>query len=211
MLKALRHLAGRVLDHMPLVRHVRRTRGRSGAITVKQFFIQKVLGVNRSAYWPVHFTSTATAVHKIRVGVGTAPGVMPGCYIQGGNGIEIGDYTRVARGVGIISANHSVYDYLRHEQCGPIRIGNYCWIGMNSIILPGVRLGNHTVVGAGAVVTKSFPEGYCVLGGVPAQVLKHVEKEKIVDHRDEHEYIGFYPLAGRTKEEIYEHLGIERV
>ena len=55
-----------------------------------------------------------------------------------------------------------------------------CWIGMNSVILPGVFLGENTVVAAGSVVTKSFPQGYCIVGGVPAKVIKVIEKHE--DH-----------------------------
>lgn len=47
----------------------------------------------------------------------------------------------------------------------PVRIGRKCWIGMNAVILPGVTLGDHTVVGAGAVVSRSFPEGHCIVAG----------------------------------------------
>ena len=47
---------------------------------------------------------------------------------------------------------------------------------MNSMILPGVTLGSHTVVGAGSVVTKSFPEGYCVIAGNPAKKIKAIKK-----------------------------------
>ncbi len=43
---------------------------------------------------------------------------------------------------------------------------------MNSVILPGVQLGDYTVVGAGTVVTKSFPKGRCVIAGNPAKVIK---------------------------------------
>ena len=45
---------------------------------------------------------------------------------------------------------------------------------MNSVLLPGVELGDHTVVGAGTIVTKGFPEGYCVLVGNPARKIKKI-------------------------------------
>jgi len=47
-------------------------------------------------------------------------------------------------------------------------IGNDVWIGTKVVILPGVEIGSHSIVGAGAVVTKSFPE-YAIIGGVPAK------------------------------------------
>ena len=53
----------------------------------------------------------------------------------------------------------------------PIIIGNDCWIGTRVIVLPGVSIGSHSIVAAGAVVTKSFPE-YSIIGGVPAKLLK---------------------------------------
>ena len=49
---------------------------------------------------------------------------------------------------------------------------------MNAVILPGVELGDHTIVGAGAIVTKSYPEGYCVLVGNPARPIKKVVKDE---------------------------------
>lgn len=51
-------------------------------------------------------------------------------------------------------------------------IGDDVWIGMRSIIMPGVRVGNGAVIGAGAVVTKDVPD-YAIVGGVPAKVLKY--------------------------------------
>lgn len=53
----------------------------------------------------------------------------------------------------------------------PIVIGDDCWIGTRVIILPGVHLGNHCIVAAGAVVTKSFPD-YSIIGGCPAILIK---------------------------------------
>lgn len=53
----------------------------------------------------------------------------------------------------------------------PVIIGNDCWIGTRSVILPGVKIGDHSIVAAGAVVTKSFPP-YSIIGGVPAVLIK---------------------------------------
>lgn len=50
-------------------------------------------------------------------------------------------------------------------------IGNDVWIGTRVIILPGVTIGDHSIIGAGAVVTKSFPD-YSIIGGVPAKLIK---------------------------------------
>ena len=54
----------------------------------------------------------------------------------------------------------------------PIKIGRHCWLGAQSVLLPQVVLGDYTIVGAGAVVTKSFEEGYCVIAGNPAKIIK---------------------------------------
>ena len=79
--------------------------------------------------------------------------------------------------MGILSANHDLYDQRKYNEA-PIIIGGYSWIGMNRIVTAGVTLGPRTIVAAGAVVTKSFPEGYCILAGVPAKVVKILDKEK---------------------------------
>ncbi|WP_341875762.1 acyltransferase [Defluviitalea saccharophila] len=174
-------------------KYIKMTKNTAAPITFANLFYQKILGINRHAYWPVHFTSKVTCPHNIRIGIGTAPGLSPHCYIQGINGIEIGNYTIIASGVGIISANHSIYEYTKHEKCRPIKIGKYCWIGMNAVILPGVHLGDHVVVAAGSVVNKSFPEGYCVLAGVPAKIVKTISKDKVVEKKNKYEFYGYIP------------------
>lgn len=95
-----------------------------------------------------------------------------GIYYQAIGNIFIGKGTYLGPNVGLITANHDVYNPDEHLPPKDIVIGEKCWVGMNSVILPGTVLGNHTVVGAGSIVTKSFPEGNCVLAGNPAKKLK---------------------------------------
>lgn len=170
-------------------------------ISFKMFFLQKILGFNRKCYWPVHFTSVVQSPEKILVGIDTAPGIMGSCYIQGYGGIQIGDYTQIGPGVGIISLNHNplnVYDYQK-EKFPSVVIGAYCWLGMNTIVLPGVEIGDFTVIGAGSVVTKSFPDGYCVLAGNPARVIKQLNRDECVRESSKNEYCGYIP-ADRMQE-----------
>jgi len=188
----IKSLLKTILCYLPIVKHIYRTRGTATPITIRIWFFQKMLGFNRKAYWPVHPASVINNAQNIKVGIGTSPGLMPGVYIQGIGQVEIGDYSILAPGVGIISANHDTYD-LKSHIIGKVKIGRYCWIGMNAVILPNVELGDHTIVGAGAIVTESFPEGYCVLAGVPARVVKTLDKDRVVEKRDKWEYYGYIP------------------
>lgn len=100
----------------------------------------------------------------------------PGCYWQCHDGvIRVGKGTHVAPNVGVITTNHDILNPARHVKGKDVTIGRKCWIGMNAVILPGVTLGDHTVVAAGAVVTRSYPDGYVVLGGVPAKPIKDID------------------------------------
>ncbi|MFH4151026.1 DapH/DapD/GlmU-related protein, partial [Acinetobacter baumannii] len=86
--------------------------------------------------------------------------------------IYIGKGSYIAPNVGIITSNHDLADLESHTEGKDVVIGDKCWIGMNSVILPGVVLGNGTIVAAGAVVTKSFKQGNIVIAGVPAKIIK---------------------------------------
>lgn len=173
------------------------TKGNESSISVATWFFQKILGFNRHCYWPVHFTSTVRSPKNIYVGVDAAPGISPGCYIQAVGKIFIGDYTQIAPNVGLISSNHFMLDIRKHIP-GEIRIGQYCRIGMGSIIHSGVVLGDFVTVAAGSVVTKSFPNGYCVIAGNPAEIIADYNgaiaiKEKFIRYKNVHEYNGYIP------------------
>lgn len=64
---------------------------------------------------------------------------------------------------------------LAHDHCRSLKtdtfIGDNCVIGVNSIVLPGIKIGNHVIVGAGAVVTKDVPN-HCVVAGNPAKIIR---------------------------------------
>ena len=87
--------------------------------------------------------------------------------------IIIGKGTWIAPNVGFITANHSINNLDKHDDPKDIVIGENCWIGMNSVILPGVKLANNTIVGAGSIVTKSFLVGNCMIAGNPAKIVKN--------------------------------------
>lgn len=186
----LKNLIARLFLWIPLVRIIYETRKTQTPIRFRTWFIQKVLGFNREAYWPVHFSSVVFGAHNVHVGIAAAPGNSNGCYIQGGGKIYIGDYTIIGPNVGIISSNHDLHDNQKKVR-KVVRIEKYCWIGMGAVILPGVELGEFTIIAAGAIVTKSFPEGYCVVGGNPAKIIKQLDPSECVRYESDFEYHGY--------------------
>lgn len=137
-------------------------------------WFQKVLGFNRAVPWPITPTSRVQNPRNIRFHPDDLNNFQsPGCYFQNFAGkIELGRGTYVGPNVGIITANHDPDDLDEHLEASDVIIGERCWIGMNVVVLPGVVLGAGTIVAAGSVVTKSFPEGNCVLAGTPAKVIR---------------------------------------
>lgn len=141
-------------------------------------FYQKVLGFNRYIKFPVNFKTTVSS-NNIKFDPNDLNNFQHfGCYFQNFLGkIEIGSGTFIAPNVGIITSNHKLDNLSCHEEAKNVIIKKDCWIGMNSMILPGVILGNHTIVGAGSIVTKSFEEGNCIIAGNPAKKIRDLDKE----------------------------------
>lgn len=140
-------------------------------VLAKCFIVQKIFRINGRATWPVHWTSAVKAPERIKRGT-RFPGLSMGCHIDGRNGIHIGENVWIGPRVSLISMNHDMSDFERYEEAGPIVIGRNSWIASNAVILPTVILGEHTVVAAGSVVTKSFLEGNQLLAGAPARVIR---------------------------------------
>ena len=90
----------------------------------------------------------------------------------------IGNHVNLAQGITVTALNHNFEDASKRiDEQGistkPVVIGDDVWIGANAVILPGVTIGSHCVVAAGAVVTKDVPDN-CVVGGVPAKLIKKI-------------------------------------
>lgn len=144
---------------------------------LKLAFFQKILGFNRSVPWPVHRTTTVNSINNIERG-SRLPGLSKNCHLDGRNGIIFGENVWVGPNVTIVSMNHDVNDYHQYIKGKPIKIGKNCWIASNVTILPEVELGEHTVVAAGSIVTKSYLEGNQVIGGNPTKIIKKLDEYK---------------------------------
>lgn len=145
------------------------------------FLFRKILRQNRGVNWVLHFTSTIHKPENITRGINVFPGDSPNVYINATNGIELGDYTNIGPGVGLISVNHHFVNNEEFVAAKPIKIGKHCWIGKDANVLPEVVLGDFTIVGAGAIVTHSFEEGYCVIAGNPARKIKDLNQKECLD------------------------------
>lgn len=77
--------------------------------------------------------------------------------------IYVGDYTMIGPNVTIATAGHPILPELRekaYQYNAPVHIGRNCWLGAGVVVLPGVTIGDNTVIGAGSVVTKDIPEEF---------------------------------------------------
>ena len=92
--------------------------------------------------------------------------------------IYVGDYTMFGPNVTIATAGHPIWPELRQQAYQynmPVHIGKNCWIGAGAVILPGITIGNHVVVGAGSVVTKDLPPDVVAVGN-PCRVLRKISE-----------------------------------
>jgi acetyltransferase-like isoleucine patch superfamily enzyme len=98
-----------------------------------------------------------------------------GCVLQAQGGLVIASHSILAPEVLVMTSTHEYRNaeflpYGNVDTLRPVTVGVACWIGTRSIILPGVTLGDATIVGAGAVVASSFPEGSIVVGNPARKV-----------------------------------------
>lgn len=92
--------------------------------------------------------------------------------------IYVGDHTMFGPNVTIATAGHPIMAELREQAYqfnAPVKIGRNCWLGAGVIVLPGITIGDNTVIGAGSVVTKDIPSHVVALG-TPCKVIREVNE-----------------------------------
>lgn len=109
--------------------------------------------------------------------------------------IYIGDYTMLGPNCVIATAGHPIDPELRQQGLQynvPVRIGCNCWLGAGVIVMPGVTIGDNTVIGAGSVVTKDIPANVVAVGN-PCRVLRPIgERDRKYYYKDREIDPGFF-------------------
>lgn len=106
--------------------------------------------------------------------------------------IYIGDYVLFGPNVTLATAGHPIEPELRKQQAQfnmPISVGKNVWIGANTVVLPGVIIGENSVVGAGSVVTKNIPSNVVAVGN-PCRVIREIDQRDKEKYRNELSLLG---------------------
>lgn len=135
--------------------------------------------VNRDCW--IGVVSASLNETDVRLVIGDYSAIGMGCTISAAGLIEIGENVLFARNVYISDHGHAFSDIsIPIKDQGitsplPIKIGSNSWLGQNSVVLPGVTIGEHCIVGANSVVRSDIPS-FCVAVGAPARIVKKYEQ-----------------------------------
>lgn len=122
-----------------------------------------------------------TGIKNAKMVIGENSYIGEGCNLRAGGGqLIVGKHCSISQNVSIVVSNHGYKKgmYIKDQPWSThnnfVIIGDDVWIGANSVVLPGVKIGNGAIIGAGSVVTKDVPD-YAIVVGNPARVLKYRE------------------------------------
>ena len=142
------------------------------------WIVQRLFRVNSELPFLVNYTNKISGWKNIKFeddSVALNLLASGGAYIAAFDNttIEVGRGTIWAYNICIQTANH-VPGNLKEYTTASVKIGRDCWLGNGVVITAGVELGDNVIVGANAVVTKSFPSNV-IIAGVPAKIIKSIE------------------------------------
>lgn len=157
---------------------LQRNRFKMGWISMaKRYALLKSLGMRHhmgGGYFVIQPNVCIFNADKLTVGSNVS--INENSYLECKGNVEIGDDVMIGHGVSILSNTHN-YDRIavpmneQGESSEKIKIGNDVWIGAKATVLMGVTVGDHSIIGAHALVNKDVPE-YAVVGGVPAKIIR---------------------------------------
>jgi maltose O-acetyltransferase len=136
---------------------------------LRNFYYRNILGIaiGRRSHISMHqFITGYYTGCSLSIGDNTV--INRSCYLDGRTGILIGNNVNISFQCSIITLQHEAKSLDFHCIAGIVRIDDHAWIGARAIILPGVTIGEGSVVGAGAVVTMDVPP-YTIVAGTPAR------------------------------------------
>lgn len=151
--------------------------GRLGS-SIRMFFIRPLLHESSRKCKHIYIGKHVKIVFPSKLILGENVSIHDYCYLDCSGTITIGNDVSIAHDTSLISFNHTYLDKnvpIKYQQLklGAIKIGNNCWLGCKVIILANVEISEHSIVAAGAVVTKSMPPNV-ICGGNPAKIIKNI-------------------------------------
>lgn len=176
----IKYLTNHVINHIP-------------SYTLRYTWYRNVLGwqigpravIIQGLY--VQMSGVRSSGKKVCIGKGSV--INHSCLLHTTGGITIGDNVSISAGAWLVSGSHDMNDPNHVSIYKPIVIGNYAWIGMRSMVLGGITVGEGAVVMAGAVVTRDI-EPYTVVAGVPAKVIGERKLRNPSYELDFHPFLG---------------------
>ncbi len=145
---------------------------REGEAEERRRILRELFGAGGETVWmqPPFYCDYGTNIH-----LGERVFFNFNCVVLDVCPVRIGDYTLFGPDVQILTPLHPMNAELRRkeEYGAPIEIGSDVWVGAGALILPGVRIGDRAVIGAGSVVTRDVPAGVFAAGN-PCRVIREI-------------------------------------
>ena len=140
---------------------------------------------------PPSITGATISGERTNVTIGERVSFGGNVFILANEKVSIGSDTMIAHGVNIITSTHdpSNHPMWLERIDRPVEIGKHVWIGVNAIILPGLSIGDYSIIAAGCVVTTHVPRKAVVMG-VPGRIVRYREIDERADTTNANDYPG---------------------